>query len=30
MPTDNKIRLKGGELLLKETLSNDIFTPEDF
>ena len=30
MPTDNKIRLKGGEFLLKETLSNDIFTPEDF
>jgi len=30
MPTENKIMLKGGEFLLKESLSDDIFTPEDF
>jgi len=30
MATDNKIVLKGGEFILKETLSNDVFTPEDF
>src|SRR5210317_1776996 len=30
MATDNKTILKGGEFLLKETLSNDVFTPEDF
>ena len=30
MPTENKIKLNGGEFLLKESLSNEIFTPEDF
>ena len=30
MSTKNKIKLKGGEFLLKESLSNEIFTPEDF
>ena len=30
MPTKNKTKLKGGEFLLKESLSNEIFTPEDF
>ncbi len=30
MPTKNKINLKGGEFLLRESLSNDVFTPEDF
>ena len=30
MSTKNKTKLKGGEFLLKESLSNEIFTPEDF
>ena len=30
MPTKNKTKLKGGEFILKESLSNEIFTPEDF
>jgi len=30
MPTENKLKLNGGEFLLKESLSNEIFTPEDF
>ncbi len=30
MSTKNKTKLNGGEFLLKETLSNEIFTPEDF
>ena len=30
MSTKNKIKLNGGEFLLKESLSNEIFTPEDF
>ena len=30
MSTQNKTKLKGGEFLLKESLSNEIFTPEDF
>ena len=30
MSTKNKTKLKGGEFLLKETLSNEVFTPEDF
>ena len=30
MPTKNKLKLNGGEFLLRESLSNEIFTPEDF
>ena len=30
MPTKNKTKLKGGEFILKESLSDEIFTPEDF
>lgn len=30
MPTKNKIKLKGGEFILKESFSDEIFTPEDF
>ena len=30
MSTKNKTKLKGGEFLLRESLSNEIFTPEDF
>ena len=30
MSTKNKTKLKGGEFLLKESLSSEIFTPEDF
>jgi len=30
MPTKNKTKLKGGEFILKESLSEEIFTPEDF
>ena len=30
MPTKNKTNLKGGEFILKESLSDEIFTPEDF
>ena len=30
MPIKNKTKLKGGEFILKESLSNEIFTPEDF
>ena len=30
MSTKNKTKLNGGEFLLKESLSNEIFTPEDF
>ena len=30
MPTKHKTRLKGGEFILKESLSDEIFTPEDF
>ena len=30
MPTKDKIKLNGGEFILKESLSNDVFTPEDF
>ena len=30
MPTKNKTKLNGGEFLLKESLSDEIFTPEDF
>ena len=30
MSTKNKTKLKGGEFLLKESPSNEIFTPEDF
>jgi alkylation response protein AidB-like acyl-CoA dehydrogenase len=30
MPTKHKTKLKGGEFILKESLSDDIFTPEDF
>ena len=30
MPTQNKTKLKGGEFILKESLSDEIFTPEDF
>ena len=30
MSIKNKTKLKGGEFLLKESLSNEIFTPEDF
>ena len=30
MSTKNITKLKGGEFLLKESLSNEIFTPEDF
>ena len=29
MSTKNKTKLKGGEFLLKESLSNEIFTPEE-
>ena len=30
MPTKHKTKLKGGEFILKESLSDEIFTPEDF
>ncbi len=30
MPTKNKTKLKGGEFIIKESLSDEIFTPEDF
>ena len=30
MSIKNKIKLNGGEFLLRESLSNEIFTPEDF
>ena len=30
MPTKNKTKLKGGEFILRESLSDEIFTPEDF
>ena len=30
MPTKHKLKLKGGEFILKESLSDEIFTPEDF
>ena len=30
MPTKNKTKIKGGEFILKESLSDEIFTPEDF
>ena len=30
MSVKNKIKLNGGEFLIKESLSNEIFTPEDF
>ena len=30
MPTKHKTNLKGGEFILKESLSDEIFTPEDF
>ena len=30
MSTKNLTKLNGGEFLLKESLSNEIFTPEDF
>ena len=30
MPTKNKTKLKGGEFILKESFSDEIFTPEDF
>ena len=30
MSVKNKLKLNGGEFLLKESLSNDTFTPEDF
>ena len=30
MPTKSKTKLKGGEFILKESLSDEIFTPEDF
>ena len=30
MPTEHKTKLKGGEFILKESLSDEIFTPEDF
>ena len=30
MPTKNKTKLKGGEFILKESLSDEIVTPEDF
>ena len=30
MPTKNQTKLKGGEFILKESLSDEIFTPEDF
>ena len=30
MPTKNKTKLKGGEFILKESLSDEIFTTEDF
>ena len=30
MPIKNKTKLKGGEFILKESLSDEIFTPEDF
>ena len=30
MPTKNKTKLKWGEFILKESLSDEIFTPEDF
>ena len=30
MPTKNKKKHKGGEFILKESLSDEIFTPEDF
>ena len=30
MPTKHKSKLKGGEFILKESLSDEIFTPEDF
>ena len=30
MPTKYKTNLKGGEFILKESLSDEIFTPEDF
>ena len=30
MPTKNKTKLKVGEFILKESLSDEIFTPEDF
>ena len=30
MPTKNKTKLKGGEFILKESSSDEIFTPEDF
>ena len=30
MPTKHKTKLKGGEFILKESSSDEIFTPEDF
>tara|TARA_B100000575_G_scaffold284701_1_gene279084 strand:+ start:7548 stop:9338 length:1791 start_codon:yes stop_codon:yes gene_type:complete len=30
MPTKNKTKLKGGEFILRESLSEEVFTPEDF
>ena len=30
MPTEHKTKLKGGEFILKESFSDEIFTPEDF
>ena len=30
MPTQNKIKLDGGEFILKDIPSNEVFTAEDF